>query len=318
MGSRWPRWRVSGITQLSHATPCIATHDDDADTAAESDGVSIPAAGDVNLKSLTRQLERLDVALRAGLRGSLQISVLSPYDVLYCAAVTWEGITGDEYMLQRPDEREYVESRHPSWCTHPPPVLFPRSSLTGGLVALMREADRRIGEQVTFSTHDSEASRKFERRFPGTRTVEGYAASSASGRTAKTPPSASVWPGPPAPRCPPHTIPVWSFEPVLSVTCVRYEQNARTERQAGVEKGRTRNISSVPCWGGWMGEKIKPELTAREARRGRQVSENVRRKRRTNRPRPNYRNTYDEENTVLSLRSPETPRPLTPMYGTAR
>ncbi|KAH6982566.1 prion-inhibition and propagation-domain-containing protein [Ilyonectria destructans] len=152
------------ITELSqHTTTTDGDGDEDEDgfdaetAAANGDAEdSTIRAANINVSRLARQLEKLDVVLGEDLKGSLQLSISNPYGADYRSFLTWNGMHTDEVFAERDREVEYVEHPYLAW-------------------SLMHATETQ-NKQTDFSEYDSEAGRKFEGKFPGTRTVEGYAA----------------------------------------------------------------------------------------------------------------------------------------------
>ncbi|KZL78848.1 tpr domain containing protein [Colletotrichum incanum] len=142
------------ITELSQYTHSLADDNLDLETIGETldpeeeeDG-STTVAGGINVNRLAKQLEKLEVVLRANLKGSLHLSI-------------WHAFGG------RPS--------YPAW-------------------TLMYAPQKTQNEQGNWADHDSEAGRKYEGRYPGTRTVEGYAADfSAWARVNEKHDSEPVW-----------------------------------------------------------------------------------------------------------------------------
>ncbi|KAK4141493.1 heterokaryon incompatibility protein S [Dichotomopilus funicola] len=145
------------ITEISQHTTSLATNDDD-DDDAESSSTAIQGIRDVNMKMLTQQLEKLGVAIKAELKGSLQISVQDFGFGDHYGSLNWRGMENNEFGIEEGREREYVQCPYLAWY-------------------LMYASEKNGFEHGDFSHRDSEANRKFEGRFPGTRTVEGYGAS---------------------------------------------------------------------------------------------------------------------------------------------
>ncbi|TQN72551.1 Heterokaryon incompatibility protein S, partial [Colletotrichum shisoi] len=151
------------ITELSQYSRSLGEEDDrDAETTAhetietEDDSTAVVAGG-VNVKRLAKQLEKLEVILRADLKGSLQSSIWHAFGGRYNAMLTWEGIPDDRHFAQLDKEIEYRRHSYPAW-------------------SLMHAPENTRDGQGSWADHDSEAGRKFEGRYAGTRTVEGYAA----------------------------------------------------------------------------------------------------------------------------------------------
>jgi len=109
------------ITEISQHAPTLAANDDDVFDAASD---SVQAVGNINIKNLTRQLEKLDVALRKELKGSLQISMWCLFGADHHAFLTWEGYLNDEYTMEKDKEKEYVKVPYLAWSmpsnTNPP------------------------------------------------------------------------------------------------------------------------------------------------------------------------------------------------------
>ncbi|WQF81601.1 Putative prion-inhibition and propagation, HeLo domain, HeLo domain superfamily [Colletotrichum destructivum] len=151
------------ITELSQYSRSLAEEDDQyAETTAhetietEDDSTAVVAGG-VNVNRLAKQLEKLEVILRADLKGSLQSSIWHAFGDRYNAMLTWEGVPDDRYFAQLDKEIEYRRPSYPAW-------------------SLMHAPENTRDGQGSWADHDSEAGRKFEGRYAGTRTVEGYAA----------------------------------------------------------------------------------------------------------------------------------------------
>ncbi|GKT86900.1 TPR domain containing protein [Colletotrichum tofieldiae] len=150
------------ITELSQYTRSLAddhldigTMEDTLDTG-EEDG-STAGAGGVNVNRLAKQLEKLEVVLRANLKGSLHLSIWHIFGGRYSGFLAWEGVESDEYRAQVDRGIEYRRPSYPAW-------------------TLMYAPEKTQNVQENWADHDSEAGRKYEGRYPGTRTVEGYAA----------------------------------------------------------------------------------------------------------------------------------------------
>ncbi|KAJ0161136.1 Heterokaryon incompatibility protein S [Colletotrichum tanaceti] len=152
------------ITELSQYSRSLAEEDDrDAGTTAHEtietgdDDNTAAVAGGVNVNRLAKQLEKLEVILRADLKGSLQPRIWHAFGGRYNAMLTWEGVRDDRYFAQLDKEVEYRRHLYPAW-------------------SLMHAPENTRDGQGSWADHDSEAGRKFEGRYAGTRTVEGYAA----------------------------------------------------------------------------------------------------------------------------------------------
>lgn len=107
------------ITEISQYTKSLIGEDVDTETlnAGElGEASSMIHAGSINVTRLARQLERLDVALRKDLKGSLQLSIWKSWGVEYHGFLTWEGIRDDEYYAEIDRAAEYVKHPHLAWC----------------------------------------------------------------------------------------------------------------------------------------------------------------------------------------------------------
>ncbi|KAL2674991.1 hypothetical protein Neosp_011171 [[Neocosmospora] mangrovei] len=93
------------------------------------------------------------------LRGMLWVSVAKDRN-LNNATLSWEGVNSKD-VVEKQQEMEYANPIHPSWS-----LMYATAEMNNGTGNMQR----------SYSEQDSEASRKFEGKWPGTRTVQGFAA----------------------------------------------------------------------------------------------------------------------------------------------
>lgn len=106
------------IAQLSQHI-ATSVHDDEFDTETAESASAHDGnihAGNINVSRLARQLEKLEVVLRANLRGSLQLSIFNSSGPHYHGFLTWEGIENDELLAENDKEMEYVKHPYLAWC----------------------------------------------------------------------------------------------------------------------------------------------------------------------------------------------------------
>ncbi|KDN63884.1 hypothetical protein CSUB01_08370 [Colletotrichum sublineola] len=108
------------ITELSQYSRSLAGDEAGMGTInetleTEDGGSSTTAARGVNVSRLAKQLEKLEVVLRASLKGSLQPSIWHTFGGRYNGFLAWEGFRDDEYYAQVDKEIEYRRPSYPAW-----------------------------------------------------------------------------------------------------------------------------------------------------------------------------------------------------------
>ncbi|PWW72109.1 hypothetical protein C7212DRAFT_287205 [Tuber magnatum] len=139
--------RLSQISQVTHR-----------DNGNESVSTASTLPQPVDVEKLVKQIGKLEAQLRAQNKGMLDVSINETYGN-YWGFVTWDEVKGDEWYMAIEKELEFVKPSYLAW---------------GLQYATDNEKIKEAGSSG-FERLDPEAGRNYHGKFPGTKTVEGYA-----------------------------------------------------------------------------------------------------------------------------------------------